>query len=490
MVTSVFKGTLDNLMQAWQGMAESLRDAEKVPDLDPSLSPADAAVLRRRIRGWLSGRGCEIASRRRAAAIGKAYLTLNPDGRHRFLELLARDFASDRKEVEAAALELTQTGTEGAYLKAEKSLRELLVSPRIRLLRQFLVLPQGVKFLIDLRADLLEHIGSDPALKSLDGELRDLLATWFDIGFLKLRHVTWKSPAALLEKLIAYEAVHEIHSWADLRNRLESDRRCYAFFHPAMPGEPLIFVEVALVNGIAGSIQAVLDQEAPELHPEEADTAIFYSISNAQKGLRGISLGNFLIKQVVNDLQHEFPNLRTFCTLSPIPGFARWLAQVLAAENEDRLEESAREAVTAAADLLQIPRQLDEILAHPDWFRREEVTALLREPLERLCARYLHQTGRDGALLDPVERFHLGNGARIERISWLGDTSPKGLRQSCGFMANYLYKLDEIERNQELYDSEGRIPASGAIRSLLRDPEGEGGRRSRFNRLLRISLFP
>lgn len=486
MVTAVFKGTLGNLWQAWQGMAESLRDAEKVPDLDPSLSAADAALLQKRIRGWLSEQGCEITSRRRAAAIGQGYLTLNSEGRRRFLELLARDFASDRKEVESAALELTRAETDAAYLKAEKRLRELLVSPRIRLLRQFLVLPQGVKFLIDLRADLLEHLGSDPALKSLDGELKDLLATWFDIGFLRLRHVTWKSPAALLEKLIAYEAVHQIHSWDDLRNRLESDRRCYAFFHPAMPGEPLIFVEVALVNGIAGNIQALLDQNAPELHPEQADTAIFYSISNAQKGLRGISFGNFLIKQVVNDLRHEFPNLRTFCTLSPIPGFSRWLAGVLAAGSGDKTEEAGREALAAAAQNLNVSPTLEGLLSHPDWFRKEEVASLLRDPLERLCARYLHTMGGDGAPLDPVERFHLGNGARIERISWLGDTSPKGMRQSCGLMVNYLYKLDDIEKNQELYEHR-RIAASGAIRAL-RDPEGEGGRRARFTRILRMSI--
>lgn len=489
MNTSVITGTLRNLRQVWLGISESLRDAEKVPPLHPSLPAADAALLLRRMQGCVSGVGGEVSARRRAAAVGQAYLTLDEKGRRRFLNLLARNFAVDRENLQKSARGLLEARSRGDFFRAEKRLRRALESPRIRLLRQFLALPQGIKFLIDLRAELLHHAQGNALLGSLDDELRDLLATWFDIGFLKLHHITWKSPAALLEKLIEYEAVHDIHSWDDLRNRLESDRRCYAFFHPAMPEEPLIFVEVALVTGISPSIQPLLDEKAPDLRPEQADTAIFYSISNAQKGLRGISLGNFLIKQVVEDLRHQFPNLRTFSTLSPIPGFARWLTAVLAGDSDDPLEESGREAVLAAAERLGVPPRLEEVLASSGWHRQEEVVALLRDPLERLCARYLHQSGSDGGLLDPVERFHLGNGARIERLNWLGDVSAKGLRQSCGLMVNYLYKLDEIDKNQELYTSEGRIAVSSAVRTLLRSP-GERGRKGKLTRMFGISLMP
>ncbi len=487
----VIRGTLSNLRQAWQGISESLRDADKVPSVQPSLSEGDLALLRRQMHDCVAGRGGEVTVRRRAAGIGQSYLTLNKEGRRRFLELLAREFRAERARVEEAARAVLQAGDDDkAYLRAEQRLRDELASPRIRLLRQFLALPQGMKFLVDLRGELLGHIGSDPALRSLDAELRGLLATWFDIGFLELHHITWDSPAALLEKLIAYEAVHQIHSWDDLRNRLESDRRCYAFFHPAMPGEPLIFVEVALVNGISDSVQELLDQSAPELKPETADTAIFYSISNAQKGLRGISFGNFLIKQVVDELRHEFPNLRTFATLSPLPGFSAWLGEILLKNSDDPLEESAREGVIAVADALGLPPVIDEIFALPDWHRREEVEQILRPVIERLCARYLQQKGKDGGPLDPVERFHLGNGARIERLNWGGDLSPKGIRQSYGMMVNYLYKPDEIEKNREAFAADGRIAASSGVRTLLRPLPREEGPRGKLTRILRISLLP
>lgn len=472
MDSTVFSDTLDGLRKVWQGIAGTPREAER-PAVAPELPDPDARRVRQLMRTCLEARGGEVSARRRAAGLGQMYLTLDDEGRRRYLEILAHDFAVDREAVRQAALELRAAEPDD-YLAAEGRLRQALVSPRLRLLRQFNALPQGVKFLVDLRADLLRYAGDDPALRSLDAELRELLATWFDVGFLELRHITWDSPAALLEKLIAYEAVHEIHSWQDLRNRLESDRRCYAFFHPGMPDEPLIFVEVALVEGIAGSVQALLDESVPETDPQAADTAIFYSISNTQKGLRGISFGHFLIKRVADDLSHELPGLRTFATLSPIPGFGRWLAGILAADSEDLLEEELRQAVLDISERLRVPPLLDEILARPQWWRDDEVAGRLREPLLRLCARYFHASRGDGAPLDPVERFHLGNGARIERINWLGDTSAKGLEQACGLMVNYLYKLDEIEKNHERYIGEGRIAAAPRIQNLLREPATEG----------------
>jgi malonyl-CoA decarboxylase len=285
----------------------------------------------------------------------------------------------------------------------------------------------------------------DPTFAALEQDLRSLLASWFDIGFLELQRITWESPAALLEKLISYEAVHTIQSWADLKNRLEADRRCFAFFHPRMPHEPLIFVEVALVDGIAANVQKLLDEHAPLTDPGSADSAIFYSISNCQKGLAGISFGNFLIKRVADELKGELPKLRNFATLSPIPGFRKWLDR----QGED------------------IEPRLAEILSNPEWHLDEALAKEAREPLSRLCAKYLLlEKDRRGRALDPVAHFHLSNGARVERLNWLGDTSPNGLRQSAGMMVNYLYKLADVEANHEAYTGEGRLAASPGLRNL------------------------
>ncbi len=479
--SKAFRDALDNLVSLWRGISAPLRDSERLPAFAPDLPDDDAKRLRKLLQECFAGRGGEISARGRAARLGQVYLGLNDQGRRRFLEILARDFPTDRQQLCQAASTLCMTHDDEAYLRAEEQLREQLVSPSLRLLSQFNALPAGVKFIIDLRADLLEWCGEDPRLLSLDRELRRLLATWFDIGFLELRRITWDSPAALLEKLIAYEAVHEIHSWDDLRNRLESDRRCYAFFHPALPEEPLIFVEIALVEGLAGSIQELLDPAAPEIDPQRADTAIFYSISNAQKGLRGISFGNFLIKQVVDDLRRDFPDLKVFSTLSPIPGLGRWLQQVQSEDSDDPLEEAFRLAVQEAAAILEVPPLLRDVVEAPRWWENERVAETLREPLEQMTLRYFHQKRGDGYPVDPVERFHLGNGSRIERINWLGDTSSKGLRQACGLMVNYRYKLEDIEKNHEAYVGEQRIVLSKKVRGQL-----EALDRDRGTSLLRL----
>jgi malonyl-CoA decarboxylase len=483
---TVWKDTLDSLRKGWMGIAESMGAGEKIPGVHPNLSQADLELVRKRMQACLEARGGEVSARQRAAQLGEIYLTLSDQGRRRFLELLAGEFAADRQTVAQAAAQLSAAGDQNTYLAAEENLRQILFSPRLRLLKQFTALPQGVKFLVGLRADLLEFMTGIPAMESLDTELRHLLATWFDVGFLECRHITWESPAALLEKLIAYEAVHTIHSWKDLRNRLESDRRCYAFFHPAMADEPLIFIEIALVRGMAGNIQSLLDESAPEMHPQRADTAIFYSITNAQRGLRGISFGHFLIKRVVDELRHEFPNLKTFATLSPLPGFRRWLEKLLENPGDDPAMAALQQGVAKAAGLLSVSGSFTEVVSHPDWHRRGEVAALLREPLLRLCARYLHQTRSDNAPIDAVERFHLGNGARIERLNWLGDASANGLRQSCGLMVNYLYRLDDIEKNHEAYATRKRIVASSAVRALLKEPAGDSGKR--FSKILRMAM--
>jgi malonyl-CoA decarboxylase len=267
---------------------------------------------------------------------------------------------------------------------------------------------------------------------------------------------------------MAYEAVHEIRSWDDLKNRLDSDRRCFAFFHPRMPDEPLIFVEVALVSGMADNVQVLLDLHAPEGDPGKADTAIFYSISNAQAGLAQVSFGDFLIKRVVDELRRELPNLKTFATLSPVPGFRKWLTQQLSAPEAALWPQRVDAALIEAAGIDNGPEALRTLLARSDWSRDEAAVAAMRPVLEPMAARYLLVEKRGKRALDPVQNFHLSNGARLERINWLGDTSRNGLDGAAGFMVNYLYKLADIEQNHEAYRGRGKVTAAAPIRRLLK----------------------
>ena len=269
-----------------------------------------------------------------------------------------------------------------------------------------------------------------------------------------------------------------------MRQRLEWDRQCYAFFHPVLPEEPLIFIEVALVKGLAPSIQNLLDDDRSEIHPEQADTAIFYSISNAQAGLKGISFGPFLIKKVVNSLSHTLPNLKNFATLSPIPGFRRWLEQLLADATSAQDKDSFAAVLQEAAQILGVEANLGSVMEHPEWTQRPEVCELLKEPLLTLCARYLHQRrDRDSAPIDPVARFHLGNGARIEQLNWLGDVSAKGMRESCGIMINYVYALSDIKKNIEAYSQGKHIAAAARIRKRLSGDDTRTGPLSGLRRL-------
>jgi malonyl-CoA decarboxylase len=289
-------------------------------------------------------------------------------------------------------------------------------------------------------------------LAAVDRDVVHLLGSWFNRGFLVLRSIDWSTPANILEQIIRYEAVHEIRDWDDLRRRIDpADRRCYAFFHPALADAPLIFVEVALTEAIPNAIAPLLAVDRQAVPVERARTAVFYSISNTQRGLGGISFGNFLIKQVVEELRRELPNLDTFVTLSPVPSFIQWLKQAddVPTSDEDR----------------ELLKQLDD----PRWFEHEEVTAQLRSVLEPLAAFYfLRARSAKGRVIDPVARFHLGNGARLERINWLGDLSAKGMRESAGIMVNYLYRLDDIEENHEAYANNGEVVASNAVKKLLR----------------------
>jgi len=459
----VFDRTLTNLRNAWREIAESARGV-LAGSPRPETSAGDTDQLRQQMLSCLDGRGGEVTARARAADLGRTYLSLDAGGRERFLQLLAGEFDVDRHEIDRCCNALLNASGADQRAITERALRAALEPPRITLLRQFNALPEGVKFLVDRRAELLDLGQRDALLAGLEEDLKRLLANWFDIGFLELKRITWESPAALLEKLMAYEAVHEIRGWTDLKNRLEADRRCFAFFHPRMPDEPLIFVEVALVSGMTRDIHALLDEAAPIGDPHSADSAIFYSISNCQRGLAGISFGDFLIKRVVDALATELPRLKVFATLSPVPGFRAWLDRQSAVGSTNPLLPAEQMAIEA----LRGTTSMDDLAALLDRSDPQIGTAL-RYPLLRLCARYLvHERTPAGRALDPVAHFHLSNGARVEQLNWLADTSSKGLQQSAGIMVNYLYHLSEIEANHEAYRGEGRVAASGAIRNLLR----------------------
>ncbi|MCD0504013.1 malonyl-CoA decarboxylase domain-containing protein [Bordetella petrii] len=339
-----------------------------------------------------------------------------------------------------------------AYAAADgKRRRELLtglaqvgasLEPRgdhgLKLFKRFNALPDGLRFLVELRADMLRWRKQVAGVQALDKDLETLLSAWFDVGLLELRPLTWDSPASLLEKLIIYEAVHEIRSWDDLRHRVAPDRRCYAYFHPQMPDVPLIFVEVAFAAQMADNVQALLDMAAPPQDLDKARWAVFYSISNTQPGLRGISFGNFLLKRVIDRLVEELPKLRSFATLSPIPGLADWLSRLSAQEVEDIVRDKGRARAGAPDGARWVAR-----LAKAAAGKSSEV---VQRAGMKLAAHYL-LTMKNGQPIDPVARFHLGNGARIERLNWAADTSAKGLAQSCGMMVNYLYDLDDLDDN-------------------------------------------
>lgn len=464
--TSIFQRTLVNLKSAWRAISQSARAGE-TPSLQPDLPDDDADILRAQMRECLLAKGGEVSARARAAALGQSYLGLNEHGRERFLQILAQDFAVDRQDLYQATRDIREIDNPERAFAAQTRLRHVLTPPSRKLLMQFNSLPAGVKFLVDMRADLMRYSDGDLWLQNLDADLKDLLASWFDIGFLDLKRITWDAPAALLEKLIAHETVHEIKSWDDLKNRLGPNRRCYAFFHPRMPDEPLIFVQVALVSGMSSSIQTLLDEARSPRDPLTSNTAIFYSISNTQTGLQGVNFGDFLIKRVVNRLAQELVNIKTFATLSPIPGLRHYLEEQLKQKDDQLLTSSERDALQPLLPVTDSGHPIYDLLATPTWYQDRRVAQALKGPLMRLCAHYLVHEKTDGHARDRVAHFHLSNGARIERINWLADVSPKGIQQSSGLMVNYRYKEKDIEANHESYRASGEASISASVRKLL-----------------------
>ncbi len=389
----------------------------------------------------------EVTGLQTASALLATYSEADQEQKLEFFQSLASDF-----DVDTEALS-ERTGDYAAQRSAGNLTRLLDVAEprRQELLRRLNGVPGGTEKLVRMREDLLQILEQDADLARVDVDFEHLFSSWFNRGFLVLRPIDWTTPAHILEKIIKYEAVHAIDSWDDLRRRLQPpDRRCFAYFHPAMPNEPLIFVEVALTADIAGSIQTVLAETRDPVQPQDAAAAIFYSISNCQKGLRGVSFGNFLIKQVATDLASSLPNIKTFITLSPIPGFMTWLK----AQAEADPDGAAASYHTVASELT--PDNADEAA-------QDEIAGL-----KSLAARYFLQQQRPkGGPVDPVARFHLGNGASLKTIHWLGDRSENGLRNSAGMMVNYLYDLKSVDANHEAYSKDGKVIASRQVTSLL-----------------------
>jgi malonyl-CoA decarboxylase len=432
-------------------------------DLLASISERGRTLLRRRgssntkqdasdlidlCEALLSGRG-EASGTAMAREVLDRYQDLDEAGRLSFFTILAQVYGPDREKlaqaIESWRAQPNDDDASDLHFSSEPRRQELI--------RRLNRAPGGTSALVAMRSDLLDQMKGHKDLAALDRDVVHLLSSWFNRGFLVLRKIDWSTPANILEQIIRYEAVHEIRDWNDLRRRIDPvDRRCYAFFHPALVDEPLIFVEVALTEQIPGAIAPLLAADRQLVATERARTAVFYSISNTQRGLGGISFGSFLIKQVVEELRRELPKLENFVTLSPVPGFMQWLKQAadVPVSEEDRV----------------LLGHLDQ----PNWIENPELVTQLRAVLEPLAAHYfLKARTPKGRLIDSVARFHLGNGARLERIDWLGDRSPKGLRESAGLMVNYLYRLDDIEKNHEAYANQGEVAASSAVKKLLKN---------------------
>jgi malonyl-CoA decarboxylase len=380
------------------------------------------------------------------------YKDLSSGSRLKFFKRLLTEFMPDTERLNQAITAYQREPNANTLATLEAAVE----SPRVELFRLLNMGPDGTASIISMRRDLRGMLADHPHLRPVDGDVVHLLRSWFNRGFLRIERISWKTPALILEKLIEYESVHEIRGWDDLRRRLADDRRCFAFFHPALPDEPLMFVEVALVTGLASSIQRVLSAKAPDQDLEfKPDAAIFYSINNCQPGLSGVSFGNFLIKQVTDSLAEEIPSLKYYATLSPLPGFRAWLNEELAApQSAIEFSESERSCLSQLND--------------HSWVEDDSKAQQLKPLLMYLCAYYLLNARRGDEPRDAVSRFHLRNGARLERINWLGDRSEKGLRESAGLLVNYLYDRKTVARNHEVYVNDNEIVHSSAIEQLVK----------------------
>jgi malonyl-CoA decarboxylase len=436
---------LQSIAERGRALIERTRDRREIAE-------QRSANLAQLCEDLLSGRG-EASGVALAREILSRYGELKTGPRITFFEVLARRFGPDRVRLGAAVAAWQASPSDLTAAEVHRASEPR----RLELFRGLNLAPGGTAALVRMREQLIDAMDHRDDLAVVDDGFLHLFSSWFNRGFLVLRSIDWSTPASLLEKIIRYEAVHAIRDWNDLRARIDSpDRRCYAFFHPALIDDPLIFVELALTRGIPTAIDPILSAKRERVDPERATTAVFYSISNCQRGLAGVSFGHFLIKQVVEEVSRQIPRISTFVTLSPAPNFAEWLKRERASE-ASALDEEDREALKA----------LDRL----DWWRDEATAEAVREPLLQAAAwYYLRARTPRGTPLDSVARFHLGNGARLERLDFLADTSERALRQSHGLMVNYLYDLEHIERNHEAYAQQHAIVAAGAITRLVRAP--------------------
>jgi malonyl-CoA decarboxylase len=401
-------------------------------------------------RSLLSERG-EISGGQLATEALQAYHSLDEPARAGFFDLLVKEFSPEPEEVGRSGEAYRNDPSAGNLAR----LLRVAEPPRQELFRRLNMAPGGIRTLLEMRSHLLRHLSANPQWASIEADLAHLLTSWFNRGFLVMQRIDWQTPAIVLEKLIQYEAVHEIQGWPDLRRRLETDRRCYGFFHPALEHEPIIFLEVALTRGMSAKVQPLLDPVSPVVDPESANCAVFYSITNCQDGLRGVPFGNLLIKKVAEDLGRELPQIRTIATASPVPGFRQWLNKTV----------NAPEKHSKYAGLASLAAKL----AQPEWLNEMQTSEVAQRELGSSCAYYLLRAKQGKEPLDSVARFHLRNGASLERINWLGDTSAAGMERSAGLMVNYVYRLTDVERNHELYMKQYKIVASRQIESLAKE---------------------
>jgi malonyl-CoA decarboxylase len=444
--TSFFGDMLQTIAERGRALIVRSRDRREVAE-------RRSASLVQLCEDLLSGRG-EASGVALAREILASYSELKTGSRIAFFEALATRFGPDRARLSAEATAWLDAPSDAGAARVHRASEPR----RLELFRRLNLAPNGTAALVRIREQLLDAMDHRDDLEVIDNDFLTLFSSWFNRGFLVLRSIDWSTPASLLEKIIRYEAVHAIRDWDDLRARIDSpDRRCYAFFHPALVDEPLIFVEVALTRGIPGAIEPILSAARQAVVPDRATTAVFYSISNCQRGLAGVSFGHFLIKQVVEEISREMPRLSTFVTLSPAPNFAEWLKRERTTEASVALSEEDRTALAA--------------LDQPDWWRHPETAEAVREPLARAAAFYfLRARTARGRPLDSVARFHLANGARLERLKFLADTSERALRQSHALMVNYLYELEHIEHNHEAYAQQHRVVAASAVSRLVKAP--------------------
>jgi malonyl-CoA decarboxylase len=435
---------------SWRGLFDQLTDW--IGSRTARLIPPDRLQAAMQTAELLLSRSGDAEGVRIAGVLADLLRQLDDAELVQFFLHLVSKFGADENILKAAVDGYLQTpGQDKAsalYAAAEPRRQELI--------RRLNMAPQGTALIVKLREKVLEMLPAHPELAPLSADLHHLLSSWFNRGFLKAEPINWNSPAAILENIVKYEAVHEIRDWTSLRSRLRGNRRCFAFFHPAMAGVPLIFIEVALTTEMEGAITPLLSRADEEQPLKAPTTAIFYSINNCQPGLKSISLGDLLIKQVVLDLRTEFPSLKKFATLSPIPGFRRWLTS---AETKSQI----------------VPPMVSDALKVHEWWLDPDLVEQVRTPLQSLCARYLtgmKPDGSQGRVSDPVARFHLSNGARLERLNWLADVSAKGIAESCGMMVNYSYRLSSIEANHRAFVAEGQVTTSKQIKQLCESNSG------------------